>query len=42
MTTAGIKFRQTVSVNAVYLFGTNSDPSDVETFYLQEDGGFEK
>lgn len=35
-----IVFRETVSVNAIYLFGKNSDPSDVQTFYLEEDGSF--
>ena len=38
MRLAGIRFRETTTVNAVYLFGRNSDPFDVQTLYLEQDG----
>ena len=38
MRLAGIRFIQTSTVNAVYLFGRNSDPFDVQTLYLEQDG----
>ncbi len=38
MRLAGIRFMQTIAVNAVYLFGRNSDPFDVQALYLEQDG----
>lgn len=38
MRLAGIRFMQTTTINAIYLFGRNSDPFDVQTLYLEQDG----
>ena len=40
MRLAGIRFRQTITVSGVYLFGANSDPFDVQYLYLESDGKY--
>lgn len=36
MRLGGIRFRQTVGINDIYLFGKNSDIRDVETIYWEK------